>query len=403
MAVRWLVALGLFSVSFGSSAKAAETLTSRSVSKTSTAAPTADPTQRLSLPKSEIPVAPAQRPFEIRLGMGLEGSATRDSHSENRDLVATGITIGLKWNMMEWFYLEAEPKVRFASGHLQSATPTNGRDYGLSLKKGDFVLSDQNFFKASAGALDLTQLHSTLLMANPLPGAHALVSSGEKNPFAVAGFIFAGVPSSVTLTNNSDDVDRTPTFGSAGLRARLKTENFEGKFQLAAFRYQNLPSNVGNDSVKLGNTAAPGSPYTSMQALAYQYGGYEGLAEIDVRLSTALGFKSQLAAILNREAPDELNKGYSFTNSLDVGLTGEWTLIPSFVYFSVEPDAAVANYNDDRINTNRVGYLAGLALQYKKLFKLGGVGGERSTIFDSPYQGRERYIGLTLEALNVAF
>ncbi len=353
-----------------------------------------------SLTKSEPEVS--KRPVEIKMGLAIEGSSRRDTNLERQDAVSTSLNLELNWKMAEWAFIEAAPRFKFTSGHVQSSSATNGRSNKLDLLYADFVFSDQNFFGLSAGALNTSKVHSSLLTDTSMPGLQVLLSSGEKNMFSVAAFGLTGIPGSSTATNVSDEVDKTPSFGSAGLRGRFKTESVEAKVQMATFQYQNLPSSVANDSVILGNSGI-GPNNSPVQVFRYQYHGYEVATELAWKLTPRLEFKNKLAGVRNQGAPDEFNSGLLLDSSLEVGVDSVWTVIPSFTYFNVEPDAVVANFNDARVNTNRIGYLGGLAVQYKKLFKLGGVAGDRTMVFEDGIKGREKYFGLTLEALNVAF
>lgn len=356
-----------------------------------------------SLQKAELTNPNDKKRVEMSWGLLMDAGFTRTELAERRDVVSTVIKFNLKVNLSEWAYIRANPKLNFVSGHYQAATPTNGRDYALGLSSADFTFSDANFFSASAGLLEFSNHHSALLTETVMPAANVFLSTGETNTLSAGLFGNAGVPGSNTDTNNSEEAGKTPNFASAGLRLRLKTERFEGKIQGAAFSYKDLPSSIATDSVLLGNTASADSATTPVRKFEYQFRGYEGLLAFGWQMSPSIKWSFQGAFVRNQEAPNELNQGYSIGNDFEFGLNANWKIIPSYLYYRVEPDATVANFNSEYMTTNHVGYRGGLAFQYKDQVKFGGVYGERNILFESAAQGLEKYVGLTLEALNVAF
>lgn len=358
------------------------------------------PTPAISSAKTEVEAAPKN--LELKLGMIIEGYSRRDENAERQDAVYTALTPKLKWNLAEWAFVDLQPKIKFRTGHIQGATPTNGRESALTLSRAEFTFSDANFFRLSAGALDTTDFHSNLLLDMALPGALAMLSSGQKNIFAVGIFGIGGVPGSSTKTDVSDEVDKTPSYMSTGVFSKLQTETVLSTLVLSTYQFRNLPTSIGNDSVKLGNSGL-GSNLTPVQTLQYQFRGIEVNGKLNWKLTPKLEWKNDFAGVRNVEAPSELNTGWGLTTKAEIGVSADWLLIPEFTYFNVQPDAVVANFNDERITTNRVGYLGGVFVQYKKKFKVGGYAGERTLVFENPTQGRETVVGINVEALDVSF
>lgn len=347
-------------------------------------------------------MSPHRKAYKAFWSLQLGGQFIRDSLANQKTQSALGLNLGLDYDFTEIFWLSINPRVSFRNGHVQAATSTNGRENSLELINAAAVVSDRNHFLVSIGALDMTAVHSSLLVSSTFPAIRAQVSTGEVNPVAVTLIGMSAVPSSATLTNNSRDYDKTPSFNSASVRVAYRSSMFEGIVQLGGYEYKDIPLNVSTDSTFLGNT--PIGPDNSQQVeFRYQYKGLEARLGGAFALSRSVRLSVQAGAVRNSEAPASMNQGYLIGNQLEVIANSDWTLIPSFTYFRVEPDATVANYNDALTSTNRIGYSVGLNTEYRKLFKVGAYGGEREVVFRKTSQARERFMNVTLETFDVFF
>lgn len=262
------------------------------------------------------------------------------------------------------------------------------------------VLSDQEYVEANLGIIDMTDVHSSLLVAATFPGATLRLSSGDSNPFTANLIGLSAVPSSATLTNNSQDYDKTPGFQSVGLQAKYTGETVHVLIQGAQYQFSNLPLNVATDSVFLGNSGS-GPDYSPQREFIYQYRGQEVRVDLGLRFSRELSYQLRSSAIQNSEAPSGLNQGYLIANEINYQLTGKWMISPNFSYFRVEPDATVANYNNDMTTTNRIGYSTGMRVAYRRMFRVGANGGEREVIYEKTSQAREKFMNLFLETFDV--
>ncbi|MBX3018898.1 MAG: hypothetical protein KF767_13490 [Bdellovibrionaceae bacterium] len=355
----------------------------------------------LALPLTNTELAP-ERPYRASWSLSLGGQFIRDSLANQKTQAALGLNLGLDYNFTEMFALNVQPRVSFRNGHVQAASATNGRENSLELLNAAAVFSDRNYFALTAGALDMTQTHSTLLVASTFPAAKAMLSTGETRALSLSLSAMAAVPSSATLTNNSQDYDKTPSFSSAALRVRYQGERFEALAQVATFQFRDLPLNVSTDSTYLGNTPL-GADNSPQNEFRYRFQGQEARLGAGVQISRRLNYRFQGAVIRNAEAPEGLSTGYLLGNQIEFVMNGNWTLAPSFSYFRVEPDATIANYNDAMTTTNRIGYATGMSFHYKKMFKVGALGGEREVVYLKTSQARERFMNLTLETFDVPF
>lgn len=343
-----------------------------------------------------------EKPYVASWSMQLGGQFIRDTLANQKTQAALGLNLNLEYNLTPYFALNISPRISFRNGHIQAASSTNGRENSLELINASAVFSDRNYYALSAGVLDMTQVHSGLLVASTFPAAKALISTGEENYFAANLTVLGAVPSSATVTNNSRDYDKTPSFQSVALRVKYTGSMAEALLQLSQYQYQDLPLNVSTDSTFLGNSGIgpDNSPQTEFR---YRYAGQELRTALGLKLNRALTYRFTGAVVRNQEAPIGLNSGYLIGNQVDYVMNGRWTLAPTFSYFRVEPDTTVANFNDAMTTTNRVGYATGLGFHYRKQFKIAALSGEREVVFLKTSQARERFMSLSLETFDVPF
>lgn len=310
-----------------------------------------------------------RRPYRAFWSLQLGGQFTRDSLANQKTQSSLGFNFGIDYDFTPYFSLSVNPRVSFKNGHVQAATSTNGRESSMELVNAAAILTDRNYYLLSAGALDMTATHSPLLVAATFPAAKVQLSTGEKKPLALSLIALTAVPSSATMTSNSQDYDKTPSFGSASLRLTYNNKLVETLLQVGQFEFKDIPLNVSTDSNFLGNTPleAANSPQSSFK---YRYSGVESRLGLTFTLTDDLKYRFQGSMIRNSGAPQGYNQGYVVANDLEYAMSGTWTFLPGFTYFNVQPDTTVANYNDSMITTNRVGYATGLIVQYKKLFKV---------------------------------
>lgn len=341
------------------------------------------------------------RPYKFLWSTRLTGGVIQDDLSNQRSQAGLLMRLGLDYQLTPIFNLQLTPRLRFTNGYVQSATPTNGRENLVELQNAAATLSDQSYYSVSGGILDLESEHSSILVENSFPAARAWLSSGKNSPLSLTASVLTAVPSASSQTNNSSDLEKTPQFQSAGLGLGVNGSTFTGLLKASAFQYRDLPLNISNDSVLLGNTGFTGTN-TSQSEFQYEFEGLEARLEMTWQIHRRLKYALKTAGIQNRKAPEKKNQAYMIDNIAELILSRDYALIPRFQFFRSESDATIANYNDSGISTNRVGYRGSLALQYQKLFRFGVGGGERTVLVERPSQERERFIHLTLETLDAA-
>src|SRR5690606_37673966 len=122
--------------------------------------------------------------------------------------------------LTEELSVHVDPVVKFRNGHEQAATATNDRAGTLLLRAARVLWENRQGIGLSAGVLDLTRDHSSLLIEEPMAAA----TMGWTSKVFDA-FLYAGVPGSAPSNANSDQADKTPGFFSSGVRLRAARED----------------------------------------------------------------------------------------------------------------------------------------------------------------------------------
>ncbi|MFN7906182.1 MAG: hypothetical protein ACK5P5_13460, partial [Pseudobdellovibrionaceae bacterium] len=244
--------------------------------------------------------------------------------------------------------------------------------------------------------------HSQLLFSDlAFPAVRIKAQMGLEEESNAALYFQSAVPSSTSTTPNSQESEKTPSLISTGFSTNLKYQGFTAKLRATYFKFSNLPSGIAKDSGLNGNTTV-GSNTNPGSEFLYEFEGQEG--GINTEFNLTRNFSTEIFGhmVRNQKAPQTLNQGFTVGTALNMThRKSRWS--PSFEYYRIEPDAAVAYFNDSNYQTNRIGYSTGLKYQYKKQFSIKASGGERNVIFESASQYRERFYSLTLETLSGAF
>lgn len=347
------------------------------------------------------PTAPAGRKdLNATWSAALGGMRSEDALSNQQTQAVFSLTLNARYDLTPFLNLRVVPRAYSKNGHIQSDSATTGKSSGFDILEASTTLHDDEWIELSFGALNGSGYLSGLLVDEDLafPALRAGLQAGTRDGSYAGLFAEAAVPTSSSLTTNSRDYERTPSFTAGGLRARWKERGFSVGSRLAFFEYKNLPTGVATDSAVLGNTPAL-IDQTPFNEFAHEYRGLEGGANLRWEPTRSLGFEVGADGARNEAAPSGLNQAYVARGQVDLW-TGPVKWSPRAEYFRVEPDAVVAYYNDWAYQANRVGYSGGLEIQYKRLFRTRFSGGERDVLFENTTQSRERFIAFSLETLD---
>lgn len=345
---------------------------------------------------------PEEKNYSLIWNLSMSGTQGDDDRSNQKSQF--NLKAGLKFNMNfnSYFGLRLNSEISSTTGYIQSQESQNPEGSQVLLKHASADLKWQPYLLTSAGALNQQETHSGLLVDDrAFPAAKVTVRSAdpEKPSMGIGAFAQSAVPTSTTLSNETQDKESVPSFNSAGLQAHFTDSPFKIRAQIASFRFASLPLSVSTSSVQKGNTGS--SIYQTSYAFSNQYQGLEAQLNLKWDINRNLSLKENLASAQNNGAESGYNKAF-MSESAAQWTQGAWGFIPSYTYFRIEPDAVVAAYNDSSMNTNRAGFAAGFAVQWKKMIRSGIKIGERVPLYESPILTHDRFVSVNLEVLDEA-
>lgn len=358
--------------------------------------------QAVNTNKSVLNESTDETSSHLAWSLGLAVEQQRDSLSQQR--TETNLSARLKWDytLNSFTFLKIYPRAYFQNGYVQSVSASKPKGSSFDLAEASLNLHDEDTLRFSLGALNQQRDNSGLLFADiSFPAVQMRTQFGEAEESFIAFFAQGAIPSSSSVSSNSRDYEKTPSLITAGLSTQWKSSIAVTRMRGSYFKFSDLPSNVAKDSGLLGNTTIGDVANPSSQ-FKYQYQGYEAGLGFNFNLTSATDVQLEGNFIQNQSAPSSLNQGYTAGTQLNVQ-SGVHRWSPIFEYFRIEPDAAVAYFNSSDYQTNRIGYGTGLKYRYKKNLAVKVTTGERSVIYESASQYRERFYSLSLETANEAF
>jgi hypothetical protein len=341
------------------------------------------------------------RSFDGKWKFYLQGRDIRDEFNQSA-IVLMRADFALNYHLAPWMILNAAPTLLGVTGHDQTETASRNTTSILFFRNAtaDLLFLENSRFQM--GVANQLEVHSSLLMEDiGFPAARIQLRSLDKSYFQWGGFAQAAVPTSASLTTNSKEFEPTPSFNSGGVVLGLRSKSISWKNQLSLFEYRNLPMNVATRSGLLGNTVLVTN--TTDAEFAYGYKGFEAISSLDTTFSARWSLRLSAAFVKNTEAPTEKSQASLIRIAPLYQINSKTGVSPFFQGFRIEPDSVVAYYNDDRLESNRVGYRTGLTLSFTNNFAITVAGGERALVFENPAQSRERFFDLGLETFSGQF
>lgn len=303
----------------------------------------------------------------------------------------------------------ATPEIRFninpyysyINGYYQVDGKTDVIKNSISVFNAAVDFMPAPWVTTSVGALNQNGMHAGLMFDDlAFPAAKVVFTTDADAPFVASMLAETAIVTSYNLSTETKDKESTPTFNSAGIQLKTQKSLIDSHLKVLAFQFNNLPSSMAEDAGNVGNSTVQVG--TNPRQFIYEYRGTLANGQIKLNASKSLAFGVSGTWIKNSEAPEGNNQGSTAKAFMDVDVSDNIRLSPYYTYYRVEPDTTVASLNDGT-NTNRVGYVAGLALQYKKAFKVSLAGEERDVVYTNASQQRERIWNLRLETMNVEF
>ncbi len=325
--------------------------------------------------------------------MGLAGDRF-ESEVEQQSLSKFFVQANFEYPVLPLLTFNIAPRFSYSSGFSQNQERQNANTSTWSVRNASADINSKGVFSLQAGALDQSVDHSPILLSETtFPAVRATLQNTYVGTTAEAA-----IATSSSLSTQTRSFEKTPTFQSAGIFGKYDGDILNINARVSYFQFLDLPLTVSTDSTLNGNTGRNTSGTDS--EFVYEYKGYQADGQIKLRFNKSFAIGASGALVQNQEAPSEKNQGAMGKTFADVNFNKNIMLTPSYEYFQIQSDAAVAYYNDPAMNTNRAGYRAGLATTYQDKVKFSVSGGERSVLVASPNQEREKTWNITLETMH---
>lgn len=329
--------------------------------------------------------------------LSLGGTRGEDPYSQ-KTLSELTLSIDANIPLTESIYILLSPEIFSESGFRQDQQ-TEGSKTEIRISNAEAKLFINKYWSASAGALSQAHLPRSIISRRTFPAAKIAYQDSESG---FKAFFQSAVPTSSNLASETRDFEPIPNFFTAGGEiSGTQSTHQEWQAKLYYFKYQNLPSSVAMQSSYTGNSSML-DPDGTMD-LKYLFEGYVAYIKANTYINPELALEVSLEGILNSKAPSGTNRGQILEIRAPWKLNNQLVLAPIYTYFEIQPDATVSAYSSSQLQTNRVGYLGGAQLTYNKNLSLLALAGERSVIYESSTQFREKQIELRLESTNVPF
>lgn len=328
---------------------------------------------------------------------GLSGQNSNGESGQSK-LIDFRVAFKVNYKLNSSLSMDASPILKFQSGTQQTLNAADTADNRILLGQAALHYSPFSALSLSAGALNQGYFHSSL-MVDEIPFPAARVEIGKREGFSRFSLIAeTAIPTSSSLSTNTNEMEATPSLNSAALRFALESSRHQyWRTTAGYFAYSQLPSSVAAQSYLLGNSVQKISDTEG--SFLYRYQGLEAKSEGRWAAFHGVDLFAAIDYLQNTKAPSGLNRAYQYFAGTEFFFKKSISWSLGAGYFHIEPDATVAYFSANRyFNTNRVGYYAESYLNFHKdSFRLGLRYTEAEVMFESPVQSRERSVLLRLE------
>lgn len=329
--------------------------------------------------------------LKINWQMGLSGNQFTNTF-EQQVMSKFYVLTNLNYQALSYLDLQLTPLLYTSSGFSQSLNNDESNSTKWLIKNARANVNPRGAFQAQMGIINQSDQHHSLLFSDVSFPALNIGLNTENFQLNIE----SAIATANSLSTQTKSFEKTPGFMSTGLSGKMKTENIYVFARLNAFQFSDLPLSVSTISTLNGNSGinTSGNEY----AFANEFYGLESELQLEYQILTQLRIKSANAVIFNQGAPEN-NKGFSTQLTADYQMNKDLILSPFYQYFEVQSDAAVAYYNDAKMNTNRAGYQVGLSSLINNKIKLSLSGGERSVLIENPNQENDKTWSIQLETM----
>jgi len=333
--------------------------------------------------------------FQADWRVSMMGLDSNDVSTQSK-LVDFSLDLRSLYYLNSSLFLDFQPTLRFASGQYESFDGADKEDNKLILHQAAVHYKPSTFFSLSVGALNQRTLHTSLLMDDLAFPAARLESDGSLGSWNSGVSIESAIPTSTSLSTNTNSVEATPSLNTASVRVNwVPQRNLYWKNSFGYFQYNNLPSAVAQGALLLGNDVNQISD--ADYAFVYKFQGLEAHSEFKFPVSVVdLGIGAEY--VENQSAPSPLNTAYKFYSFTSIPVTKGMDVTFKATRFAVAPDAVVAYFNAWDYEANREGYSLEGSLHFKKeKFNVSLKYTDADVMYINPNQSQERILFIRLE------
>lgn len=344
----------------------------------------------------ELPQATPAGRFSADWRLRLSGTDIHDEQSQAK-IVDIRTEVRAKYLLNNSLSLDIQPSLRLQSGQTQSFDGADKPENKISLNQAAAHYLPMQSLKLSAGALNQKYMHTNLLI-DPIAFPAARMAAAFKTGNFTTGFALeSAIPTSTSLSTNTKELEATPSLNSALVKTTWKNaDSISARVSAGYFAYNNLPSAVAQKSRLLGNEINKISE--AQYSFVNKFEGFEAKGEVEFSMLSELNISLGAEFLINQKGPENMNKASTYFGKGEIHLSQNKDLIIGAGYFSIAPEAAVSYFNASAYETNRVGYMAEVALAFKKeAFTVGVKYTDAEVMFAHTFQSREKTLLIKLE------
>lgn len=403
--------------SAGSSTSTSETspsnTTATSASTGSIAAVTTSASSQGTSSVSLSAAAPAAKPKFTGGWLGIlsaEREVENDGTEEKANTSSSKMTgimgVRLGYNLTEKFKMTFGMNATFTSGTVLVSEESKGKptDNKVAVMDATAGYKFSDHFSVKAGIMrQFLLLHSPVVMGKAaFPTARLQVTTGEKDDNKLELIAQAAVPTTTNISTKTREEEMTPSMISAAIGATAKLSVFELSAKVSGYQIANLSSATAKESLDGGNsivTRVGSKPDEVIYGFKTGFRGMDGSLGLGANLTKSLKYNLGGSYSKNLEAGEGLGVGTKASTSLEITLSDDLVVEPSYSQFKIEPDVTVAGYGYHGVN--KMGYEAGLKFKIAKLFNISLYGSETDMVYikSDKFYGRSYGVSIDTELI----
>ena len=278
------------------------------------------------------------------------------------------VNLRMDYRLAKWIKLRFEPRAEFHSSRVQEVLESDEYQTRLRLDNAYVSIKPIQHIELQAGALRQAVLDTPLVVSRrrTFPGLRELVSSEDQWPVRVELMAQQLVPTSQSLNDERDALEKLPQFRTEQLKVSAKHKLIEWEAFGGHYAWTDIPSVVAIDSIKQGNSPL-GAPGGAVAGTRLRY-GFDGLfwgasacacGEGPVHLGV------EYWGMHNNQAPDRSGDAQMWAIAPRLILGSREFELKYYNYF-IEPDSTVAKYARRTTGfTNRLGDVVEASVNFK--------------------------------------